>query len=63
MEEGPCLIPDFTLTPTPAALVLIDMQRCFLEDETGLGALLYARFPITADYYSSRLTSTVFPNA
>lgn len=62
MREWPCLVPDFTLAPASTALVVIDMQRCFLEADMGLGALLGARFPSAADYYNSRLNSTVLPN-
>lgn len=60
--EWPCLVPDFTLAPASTALVVIDMQRCFLEADMGLGALLRARFPSAAEYYESRVNSTVLPN-
>ncbi len=60
--EWPCLVPDFTLAPASTALVIIDMQRCFLEADIGLGALLRARFPGAADYYNSRLNASVLPN-
>lgn len=62
IREWPCLVPDFTLTPASTALAVVDMQRCFLEADMGLGALLRARFPNAAEYYNSRLNATVLPN-
>lgn len=62
MQEWPCLVPDFTLSPGSTSLVLVDMQRCFLEPDIGLGALLQTQFQGPAAYYHRRLTDVVLPN-
>jgi len=62
LSKWPCLVPDFKIVPSSTALVIIDMQRPFLDPSIGLPALLKAKFAEAAEYYLNRSTKTVIPN-
>lgn len=62
LEIWPRTVPGFRVEPDAAALIVIDMQRIFLDRETGMGARFAERFPEAAGAYFDRLREVVIPN-
>lgn len=58
----PNVPPEFTLTGQRPALVVIDMQRCYVDPDCGLGRILSEDYPAIASTYFQALRDYVLPN-
>lgn len=61
-REGRFTIPEWEIDPVRTALLVVDMQRGYVEPSCGVGPNLKATFPGICQYYYSRVESSVLPN-
>lgn len=62
LEEWPKFAPRFTLDARRTALVLVDMQKGYLQPGGGLVEYLRENYPAAATYYLARVSDLVLPN-
>jgi nicotinamidase-related amidase len=60
-REGRYHIAEWEVDPARTALVVVDVQRGYIEPSLGVGPTLVG-YPEIRDYYYSRLTRAVLPN-
>lgn len=60
-REGRYSIAEWEIEPARTALLVVDVQRGYIEPSMGVGPTLDA-YPEIRDYYYPRLTNTVLPN-
>ena len=60
-DRLPHVGPDFAVTPTNAALIVVDMQYMFADRDYGVGRLLET-YPESGRYYFDNLDARVVPN-
>lgn len=58
----PSTAPRFTLDPTKAALMIVDMQNACAHEEMGVANYLRNQYPSVASYYFGQITKVVVPN-
>lgn len=62
LDVWPRAVPDFTIDLDAAALVVVDMQRLFLDPAIGMCADFERRFPGPAAAYFQRVRTQVVPH-
>ena len=60
-RDGRYSIAEWEIEPARTALLVVDVQRGYIEPSMGVGPALEA-YPEIRDYYYPRLTNTVLPN-
>ena len=55
-------IREWEIDPERTALLVVDVQRGYVERDMGVGPLIQRSFPDVHEYYYPRLTHTVLPN-
>ena len=61
-RPGRYSLTEWEIDPTRTALLVVDMQRGYVDSDCGVGPDLKARFPDIHQYYYPRLAQTVLPN-
>lgn len=61
-RPGRFSITEWEIDPARTALLVVDMQRGYVDSASGVGPTLQVRFPDIYQYYYSRLAQTVLPN-
>jgi nicotinamidase-related amidase len=55
-------IREWDIAPERTALLVLDLQRGYVEREMGIGPRIQAKFPDVSEYYYPRMERTVVPN-
>lgn len=55
-------LPEWEIDPARTALLVVDMQRGYVDPAAGVGRTLRERFPDISAYYYPRLAQTALPN-
>ncbi|MBI4333743.1 MAG: cysteine hydrolase [Chloroflexi bacterium] len=61
-HRGAYTLKEWSIDPERSALLIIDMQRGYIDPGWGIGTVLRRGYPKIYDYYHSRLAQKVLPN-